>query len=240
MSNLSWSYSMFSKASECLACFEKSYILKLPQAGPESADLAFGTAMHSAINAQLTGEDGAAVFETYWGSYEGKELATTRFNYEQLAAMGMKFLKNFYKYEARLQLEKSEIRLYGEYNGVKLEGTFDFYGSLDGRRSLLDWKTAAYNYPASKRDTALQPYLYTYLARQNGYTPPEQLGYLVFNKGAGTIQAPLVWDFDESVMHAMLGDMTAYCKMFETLTVYPRNPNAARHNYACFEAKENI
>lgn len=210
-------------------------MLKLKQEGPESADLVFGSAIHSALNATLTGEDGEAVFNAYWGPYESKDLTFTRFKYEGLKDIGEKLTSRFAKkYSDRFKLEKGEIRLYSQFNGVRLEGTMDFYGTLDGKKSLLDYKTAAYNYSRDKQYTALQLNLYTYLAIQNGYPAPEQIGYVVLNKGGCTIQEPLVWKFDEEEMKKHLTEMTELCKVFNTLSYYPRNPNAMRHNYNCY------
>lgn len=240
--SFSWSYSAYCKATECLACFNKAYIEKVKPEGPESADLLFGSAIHSAWNASVTGQDAHAIFDMYWGSYSNRDMKFSKFNYEELGSRGQELLRKFNKLQAsRFEHIDSEKRLYGEYKGVKLEGTFDFYGALDGKRSLLDLKTSAYNYPEEKKYTALQPYLYTYLAIQNGYKEPEQIGYIVFNKGAPTgapsVQKPLVWEFNKDTMFKMLDEMVSYAKMFNIMIdseCFPRNPNHRYHDYKCY------
>lgn len=244
MSDLSWSYSAYSQALNCLRCFERMYLLGEKPEGPESADLAFGSALHSAINGTLTGQSGPELFDLYWASYKDKPLKTTRYKYEQLKDIGERLSARFEsKYAPRFELIKAEERLHAEYAGVKLNGQFDFYGKLDGKLSLLDFKTSAYNYPEEKKLTALQLNLYAYLAIQNGLPAPEQLGYIVLNKGLVTIQQPLVWEFDPTVMDRMLEEMVQYCLVWQhyfegkTITPTPRNPNYQYHQFNCYGGK---
>lgn len=237
----SWSYSAYSKALECLACYHKRYILKEEETGPTSADLVFGSAMHSAWNAVLLGQDGHALFDFYWDTYSDTPMQFTRYKYDELRHLGHTLLRKFIKsHKERFGIDKSEVRLYGEYKGTKLEGQFDYYGTLDGKLCLLDLKTSAMNYPAEKKDVALQLNLYTYLVETNGYQRPDKIGYVVFNKGMGSIQEPLVWDYDSKTCKEMLDDMTTYCKMFEGMKEYPRNPNCRYHNYNCYKPKESL
>lgn len=239
MSQLSWSYSMYSQAMNCLNCFHKQYVLGQKPEGPESIDLAFGSALHSAINGALTGEDGLELFKLYWGSYKDKPLQTGRFKYDTLSDTGERLVSRFVgRYADRFQLVAAEQRLHAEYKGVKLNGQFDFYGNLDGVLTLADFKTSAYNYPEQKKLTALQLNLYAYLAIQNGYKPPTQLCYQVFNKSLVTIQTPMVWTFEEDNMRNMLEDMVTYCRQFEVVLTgggtIPRNPNYQYHQFNCY------
>ncbi len=244
--SFSWSYSAYCKALECLACFKRRYIDNEPEAGPQSADLLFGSCCHSAWNASLTGQDAQAVFDLYWGSYANTEMKSSKFDYRELEYRGKELLRKFEKaHKERFEHQDSEKRLYGEYKGIKLEGTFDFIGRLDGKRVLLDLKTSAYNYPEDKQYTALQLNLYTHLAILNGYNQPEEIGYIVFNKGAPkgepSVQKPLIWKFNQDTMFKMLDEMTDYCKMFNTMIEsgkFPRNPNHKYHSYPCYEPKE--
>lgn len=226
---------MYSQACNCLACFHKSYVLGDKQPGPQSADLEFGTAMHSAINAIWHNEEGEDVFNVHWESLRDKELTYSRFKYDDLRDLGVKFCRRFKSHYAhRFSIDKAEIRLQGDFEGLRLNGQFDYYGGLDGDLALLDLKTSAYNYPAEKKDVALQLNLYAYLMLQNGYEPPSKLGYIVLSKGGGSIQAPLTWDFNEATCLAFVKDMVSYCRLYDGLTEYPRNPNEQRHNYECY------
>jgi hypothetical protein len=221
----SWSYSAFSTAVQCLQKFQLCYV---DQVAPdyESGDMAFGSALHSAINAILQGEDGAQVFNIYWRSYEGKEhVSYGRYNWVQLLELGEVFASKFARLHAKhYQLERAEVRLYSEYRGVQLEGTFDFYGQHYGKRSLRDFKTSAYNYAKERGDMALQLYLYTFLARSNGMAAPETLGYTVFNKSLGSIQ-DLTWDFSEKKMIEALDGLVDYCTLLGNTAKYPKNLN---------------
>lgn len=229
----SWSYSAFSTALQCLRKYQLCYVDKIIPVGPDSSDLIFGSALHCAINAQLTGEDGLATFELYWSTYQEKDVEYGRFNWQQLASIGANFLRKFVKLHAsRYNFKFGETRLYGEYRGLKLEGTLDFYGDYDGRPALRDFKTSGRNYDAAKQDCASQLYLYAYLAHTNGIGKIETLGYTVFNKAVGSIQ-DLTWAFDESTMYKALDDMVGYCELFGHTTfvhgadkAYPRNLNS--------------
>lgn len=220
----SWSYSAYSSAVQCLQKYKLCYIDKIAP-DYDSGDMAFGSALHSAINGILTGEDGEALFEIYWNSYEGLPLNYGRFKWPQLKELGLNFCSKFARLQAsKYKLEFAEERLYGEYKGVKLEGTLDFYGLYKDKLSLRDFKTSGYNYADEKKFTSLQLYLYAYLAITNGKKAPETLGYTVFNKGVGSIQ-DLTWDFSEATMYAALDDLVSYCKLL-TGGEYPKNLNS--------------
>jgi hypothetical protein len=232
MSDFSWSYSAYSSAVRCLRHFKLCYVDKIVVDGPESSDLLFGSALHSAINAVLTGQDGQAVFELYWLSYKDKDVQYGRFDWKQLANLGAEFIRKFVKMHAdNYKLEFAEKRLYGEYRGVRIEGTPDYYGSYKGISSLRDFKTSGRNYESAKSDCATQLYLYSYLCIENGVGKPECLGYTVFNKGTGSIQ-DLTWEFDESKMYEALDNLVAYCGGMELnfgnvfTDKYPKNYNA--------------
>lgn len=216
MTNTSWSYSSYSTAIKCLNLYDYIYIKGLVSEEPESGDLAFGSALHMALAASITGKDELKAFEGYWGSYEGIEIAYGRFKWAELGSLGTEFLRKFKKkYANDFKSTISEKRIYGEYNGVKLEGTPDFIGNFKDKTTLIDFKTSGYNYLPEKKDCALQLYLYAYLVKQNYGFYPEQLGYFVFNKGTGTIQAPMMFPFNEDKMKRALDSMVSFCSMLD-------------------------
>lgn len=235
MTDFSWSYSAYSSAISCLRKFKYCYVDKIIPEGQDSGDLVFGSALHSAINACLTGQDGAATFEIYWESYKEKGVEYGRYKWEELAKLGSEFIRKFVKYHAsKYNLQFAEQRLYGEYKGIKLEGTPDFFGSHNGRASLRDFKTSGRNYETEKGECALQLYLYAYLYLINNPTTRiDTLGYTVFNKGTGSIQ-DLTWEFNESKMYDALDNMVSYCINFDLegvssdkkVSTYPKNYNA--------------
>lgn len=236
MSNgFGWSYSIYSTFSQCMRKGRLLYVDKLVVPGLESGDMCFGSALHSAINSVLNGDDGEITFEIYWNSYEGKELTYGRFKWAELRDLGLNFISKFTRLHAKkYQLEQAEVRLYAEYRGVKLEGTADFIGLYNGRRSLRDFKTSGYNYPKEKADVALQLYLYSFLAISNSLKAPETLGYDVFVKGTGSIQT-LSWEFDEKRMYEMLDGMVDHINLIQmdAMHDYPKNPNACLYPSKC-------
>jgi hypothetical protein len=208
----------------CLRRFQLIYVEKL--ATPPGADLAFGSAVHSGVNAVLMGEDGEAVFEVYWDSYAGKDLDFGRYNWEQMKELGLNFISKFKRaYAPKFKVVQAEVRMYGEYRGLKLEGTMDFLGEYDGVMTMADFKTASVNYMPDKARAALQLYLYSYLAIKTFGVRPEQIMYLPFIKSAGSIQRPLIHKLDDAQMYEALDSMVDQIESFN-LEKYPKNYNA--------------
>lgn len=223
---MGYSYSSYSSALTCLRKYKLCYVDKLVPEGPTSADLAFGTAVHSGLYSLLLGEDGVEKFNNTWSTY-ADPLQYGRFSHEQLHSVGVSFLTKFKDKRAeKYQIEIAEKRLYGKYKGAELEGTPDFVGLFEGLRSVRDFKTSGYNYPEEKGLLSLQLNLYAYLALENGSGPIETLGYDVFNKGTGGLQKPLTWQFSLPVMYSMLDDMVANIAMMEKQQEYAKNMNA--------------
>lgn len=228
MSKLSYSYSDYSTAVQCLQKHKLVKIDKLKPDVPDSADLHMGTAMHGAIHAELEGDDGVKVFEAYWNTLIGQDLRTSRFDHEQLGLMGPIFVSKFRKfYRDKFKPKVMETRLYGEYREVRLEGTPDFIGYYEGELGLWDWKTAAYSYDKEKAKISLQLALYAYLAMQN-YPDLEikHVGYLVLDKSNQSIQRPIILPLQQNKMFAMLDDFTDYLKMIDATQTHPKNYNA--------------
>lgn len=232
VTDFSWSYSAYSSAVSCLRKFKYCYVDKIVPEGPDSGDLIFGSALHAAINSCLTDGDGLSTFEIYWESYKLKKVEYGRHKWEELSKMGAEFIRKFIKYHApKYSLEFAETRLFGEYRGVRLEGTPDYYGVYNGVKSLRDFKTSGRNYEEGKGDCALQLYLYAYLYLTNNPTSRiDTLGYTVFNKGTGSIQ-DLTWDFSEVKMYQALDNMIEYTKTWglqyrDQVEEYPMNLNS--------------
>lgn len=220
-----YSYSSFSTALQCLQKYKLIYVDKLQ--GEESGDLAFGTAIHSTINAILEGEDGAVTFSVHWTALKDKEMTYGRFKWAALGEIGYNLIEKFTKYHAaKFKPVYMEQRFYAEYRGIKLEGTADFLGEYEGVPSLFDWKTTGYPYKAEKALVCLQLYLYAYLGIQaKGYVP-KQIAYFPFVKSTGSIQRPIIIPFDEKAMYEHLDNMVDYIAKLEHGGGYPKQPNA--------------
>jgi len=226
MKDYSWSYSAYSSALRCLKEFDYTYIQKIPEAATDS-DLRFGTALHGALNETISGGDGKEFFKVFWDSEKSTFQDTGRFDWDELGALGDKFLNTFgRKYAKELVVEEAEVRAYSEYKGIKIEGTADFIGTFKGRKCVLDFKSSSYNYKSDKSVVALQLYLYAYLAKSKLGFVPETLCYLVFNKGLGTIQV-LEWDFDGDKQTEALDQMVEYVRTIQKeQQSYPKNYNS--------------
>lgn len=221
----SWSYSQYSAAVKCLKYFKLVYVDKLVQSSPASGDLCFGSALHSAINAVLTGGDGEEVFRLYWNSYKEKDIAYGRFDWGELASLGAGFISKFERLHAKkYRIHTAEKRLYAGYKGIKFEGTVDFYGEYNGRASLRDFKTSGYNYDKSRQDCSLQLSLYSYLVRSALDERIDTVGYTVFNKGVGSIQ-DLTWEFDEKKMYKDMDNLVDYLEVMDRGR-FPANLNS--------------
>lgn len=240
----SWSYSSYSSAMKCLRYYKYCYVDKLVPEGPESGDLVFGSALHSALNTMLTGGDFQTVFQAHWDIYKDRGLEFSRPTYyakglppvpawEHLGNIGAGFLRKFKEsYGDRMSLKFAEQRLYAEYKGVKFEGTPDFYGTFDGVTTLGDFKTASQNYSSDKADMAKQLYLYAFLTLENKIGGIDNLAYFVFNKGTGSVQTPLVWPFQKVKMVEALDNIVANVTRLPAVgqDFYPMNWNAC-HDY---------
>ncbi len=223
----SWSYSHYSAAMRCLRYYQHSIVLGTPTTEPESPDLAFGSALHSALNATLHGEDGERVFELYWKSYYDKPLAYDRFDWNYLYGLGLSFISKWTRtYASKYKVVQTEQRLFATYKGIKLEGTPDFVGLYEDIPSVRDFKTSAYNYSKDKTAIALQLYLYAYLSIQNGVLSPKTLGYDVFTKSTGVVQKPITWDFKHEDMIKALDNMVSYVELLRKQEGYPQNYNS--------------
>lgn len=238
MSNFSWSYSHYSLALQCLRKFKYVVVDRMVPEGPTSSDLLFGSALHSAINATLTGQDGLSTFEIYWASYRDKEVEYGRYNWGQLAGLGANFIRKFVKMHVdRYKLVFAEQRLSANYKGVTLQGTPDFFGIYDGRPSLRDFKTSGRNYEQTRSETAIQLLLYAYLYKSNFPNAViDTLGYTVFNKGTGSIQ-DLTWGFSEAKMYEALDNMVDYATFVQPSDggLVPRYHNYPKNYNACHD-----
>lgn len=227
MSKFSWSYSDFSLALSCLRKYKLLRIDKIVEDAPPSGDLVFGSALHSAINYCLSGNDDAIdYFVSYWETYKDKPLEFSRFGWNDLDRIGSGFIRKFEdRYKSKLKPVIMEKRLYGSYRTVSLEGTMDFIGEYDGVMTLFDWKTTGYPYDKNKSLTALQLYLYAFLCIESAQIVPVQIAYLPFVKSTGSIQTPIILPFKKENMYYALDQLIEYVNLFERQNVYPKNYN---------------
>lgn len=220
----SYNFSSLQAAGKCLQYYKYLCVDKLKTDSPDSADMHFGTALHSGLEASLTGSDSIMAFEVYWNFVKGLKVNYARYGWDELLRQGIVFLNKFDKYyKDKLQIKQLEQRLYSSYNGINIEGTPDFIGLYNGVPTLLDFKTSAYKYDADKINCAEQLYLYTYLARQAGFEV-EQIMYLVFVKGeSASIQKPLIKTVTTQDLNRVLDNVQRICEDLNTRQHYNKN-----------------
>ncbi len=216
------SYSNYSLLRTCGYKYKLKLVDGLQE--PKAVAFEFGSAMHAGLRCVLETrevESAQDVFGAYWNSSQ-KDLdyAGERFKKEDLESMGNKFIANFFKkYGKEMSLITGENRLYAG----SFEGTPDALVKWGGSNVLLDYKTSAYNYANEKTDVSLQLNLYAYLLEENGFKV-DKLCYMVFCKGAGSIQTPVLVDYDRKKALTMLNEMVLYFK--RNGGFFEKNPNA--------------
>lgn len=239
-------YSNYSTLRSCGRRFKLQCIDLVPQ--PRAVALEFGSAMHAGLHDVLITKDVVSahdVFEAFWNSPAiiGLDWAGERHSHGALEAMGLTFISNFHRrYGKDMTFLTGEQRLYAQYvwqegtpeedgiqfnfAGANIEGTPDAMVEWNGKNVLLDFKTAAYNYLGEKLDTSLQLNLYAWLIEQNhkhGLLVNE-LAYVVFVKGTGSIQTLRTIPYDEKKALALINDMVTY--WHRNNSNFEKNPNA--------------
>lgn len=219
-------YSKISVAYDCLRKYKYQYVDVVEPDAARSGDLEFGTAMHTGLNAYLTGSDGAKVFSIYWDSVKDQGLEYGRFKHEALAAKGDLMLKRFAKsHLKRFEPKVLEERMYAEIDGIALEGTGDVIGLFDGVPSVVDFKTSKSPYDKNLIISNPQMYIYAKLAQVTLGYDVKQIVYMVFCKQEERIQT-LTFDLTKEKLDSMMGSVITMCNRLETEKEFPMNHTA--------------
>ena len=199
-----------SQIEQYLQCHRKYYLSHVLGQTEErtSSALAFGSAMHSALQAFIEGGDPFVAFSLYWDSVQGQNLEYDHnYDWETLNRIALdSFLPKFLKGPAmKLRNAESEMTLTAPILGEHtLQGTIDWIGEYDGEFTLGDWKTSKSRYHESKIYKSLQMYIYAYLYLKNFGRLPDYLRYTVFVKTDRGLQNNLSIKLtNELVMHRM-------------------------------------
>ena len=221
----------------CSRLYKLKHLDGEKEPGLPSGDLIFGTAMHSAANAVLSGEDGVLTFETYWNSLNENEHEWGRSNYADLASIGVTLIGRF----ARLHAKKfkpfqMEQRLYAELiPGLNVEGTPDYLGDYEGVPSVVDFKTAAYRYDKKKIVCGIQLPFYAKLAKLATGYEAKQAVYVVFikSKTEASIQT-VVTQLTESKLNSTVENVVMTCLEARDRKSFPMNNSSClMGQYAC-------
>lgn len=192
----SYNYSAISTYRRCQKLYQHVYVDKLkPEVGP-SGDLKFGSAIHIACQSYLEGDDGIKAFNVFWDMERSNPNQYGRYGWADLKNQGEILLDKFERFHLKkFKVYQTEQRLYGQYLDISLEGTPDFLGEFEGKKSVVDFKTSGSNYHKDKIKVAEQLMLYAYLALTSQHYKVDQLVYFVFVKGPKpSIQTPIILD----------------------------------------------
>lgn len=178
-------YSAIETALRCQRRFQIEYLEKRTHGGVPAIELTFGTALHTALQASVEGDDAYQAFEVFWGPTKAADLKQKA----ELGYMAGEFIRKFEKmHRQHLEPVHLEKHMLGTINGIDFEGTCDFVGAYKGIPCILDYKTSAYNYMPSKILSNPQMPLYAELARQDFGFKAEKIVYMVFVKATQSIQ----------------------------------------------------
>jgi hypothetical protein len=181
----SFNYSALTTALRCNQLFKYLYVDKITPEGPDSGDMKFGTAIHMGVEGILMGGTGLEDFELFWDVEKSKDNKFGRYGWQELREQGLTLLSRFERLHAKkFNVYQMEQRLYGSIGDIRVEGTPDFVGEFEGKKSIVDFKTSGTRYNKNKIKTAEQLMLYAHLAEQQLAYKAEQIVYVVFVKGS--------------------------------------------------------
>lgn len=211
-------YSQLDAFLRCPNGYYRTYILSEKEDQKSSA-LEFGSAMHAAIRAHFEDEDPYAVFNLYWDSIRAKDLIYDRWSWQDLRDLANnKFILNFLKLHAKKfgRARSIELELSAPLGEHTLQGTYDLCGEYNGELTMVDWKTSATEYKASKIIKNPQLYIYSYLYRHNFGVLPKKVMYKVFVKTKGSIQT-VSTDLTEGLFELQIQNISRIVKNMEAL-----------------------
>lgn len=149
----SFSYSRLNRYLQCPEQYRLYYVERLrPRVAP--ASLVFGQVVHMALAAHFRhGDDPANAFDVFWRSAKTTPMDyKRRETWESLQASGTALLEKFVREErSRItNVRTSEERFTLAIDGldVPLIGATDLVADLDGKGTVVDFKTAASAYEA--------------------------------------------------------------------------------------------
>lgn len=233
-------YSAIETSYECLEKHNLLYRQGL-QLEQKSADLAFGTTLHSAISACLKDDDvlgkidPVALFTLQWESAGRQDLEYGRNKWETLRDMGLEFIRKFQKMHAKkykaLHVETNLDFMVGPH---KFNGTPDCVAEVDGVPSIVDWKTSGYAYPKEKLEVSEQMWLYAHAVRQVLGVEVTQVIYVVFCKTPDCRIQTISKSITPDKLNSMLTNVEKQCRLLESMSEFPKNRRAClKGDYKC-------
>lgn len=224
---MTFRYSAINTAYTCYLKYKRIYI-DGEKADYESGDVAFGSALHRALHAHFKKQDPELDFDMAWGAQRAKPYLYTRFNWEQLREMGLKFISRWVRLHAKkYEPFKVEENITTRLSGFMFQGTPDYVGLYQGVPSVVDFKTSAKEYDKKKIITNEQMYLYAYMVKEVFNYDVKALAYVVFIKGdEPRIQTNVKIDLDEKLLQRHMDNVKLMCEDLSQRTKFPMNKNS--------------
>lgn len=236
-------YSTLDTAQRCLRKFKLQYVDQVPTGGIPSIDLEFGTAMHSALQASLEGDNATEAFRVYWESVRSP---FTPSNANRLQSIAGEFIRKFEKMHLKHFAPGAliEREMNCKIKGLDFSGTADYIGGYQGRHTVLDFKTSYAAYTREKILSNPQMPLYAIMSEALGGPRVEQIVYLVFVKSTGSIQT-VIEPLTEAMRERAMETCLLMAQDLETRNTWPTNYNSCKigssvcpYFKTCWETKE--
>lgn len=196
----------------CNMKFKHDY-LDHPDRTKESNALKFGSALHLAFKEHYEGNSALDTFNMYWNSIKGLE-TDERFSWEQLHDLAnTSFIPNFIKlHSKKITPVLAELGIQIPFMGKHtMSGTIDLVCEIDGKLTILDYKTSASVYKKDKILKNPQMYMYAYMYYKFYGILPEQIMYKVFVKYDGRIQT-ITEDLTLDKLNSVISNVEVICK----------------------------
>src|SRR5580704_9439249 len=164
---MTYSYTQIAQYLRCPRAYRYRY-LDGWQEKDHRASLLFGRAFEKALFAFFAGEDSTAVLFKEWGIYQDAEVQYSQGDsWERMFRQGVQLLERLAQ-DNRIQIsqppQNMQVKLIRSLpGGNDFVAYLDAVGTLDGKPSLLEWKTTTARYPEEPDGLlALDPQLICY------------------------------------------------------------------------------
>jgi hypothetical protein len=164
---MTYSYTQISQYLRCPRSYRYRYLDGWREKDSR-ASLCFGRCFEKALAAFFEREDPGAVLFKEWGAYQASQLEYShRDNWERMFRQGVQLLERLAQ-DDRIRIRQSRRNMQRKLvrnlsGGNDFVAYLDAVGTLDGQRTLLEWKTTTARYPEEPQGVlALDPQLICY------------------------------------------------------------------------------
>ncbi len=178
---MTYSYTQISQYLSCPRRYRYRYLDGWVEK-ETSASLLFGRAFENALAALFRCEDpGQALFDN-WSQYQKLALEYSRGDtWESMLESGIRLIERFVQHErVRIPIPRKNLQIKFTRElagGNQFVAYIDAIGDLDGKRSVIDWKTTSARYPEEPAGLlALDPQLAAY----SWVTGEPEVAFVVF------------------------------------------------------------